>query len=347
MTITKQQIKDGQQKWGQGVDPTDTDSVIEYIDYKVLEYEYYDFIDNDLWDQFKEDFVGFTEDTLKPCGVQCLRRLRTSLRDRGIWVLSNKNITIAKSLSNTIEEEEQTQWTQEELLLQKTLNPKVSYLLYHEKKITPEKYTTPRENTPEPNTTPRVTTPELYQTTEHIKVKEYSKELGSLVKYYSEESKYSSENDNFDFKLTIFYDLCTKAAIPKVALAQAYSTMLKGMALDHYYTNLKNSGTTSFEQMHQATRNYFEGPEYRRKVLGQWNAATLRAVINKNPTKSKLDCLQLLIKDLRHLQHGLDFEMHIDKFLHNKLILACQDLEARKYACYKPAESVAGLINDL
>src|ERR1700721_4148183 len=39
--------------------------------------------------------------------------------------------------------------------------------------------------------------------------------------------------------------------------------------------------------------------------------------------------------------------MHIDKFLHNKLIIACQDLEACKYACYKPAESVAGLINDL
>src|SRR6202021_1919224 len=209
------------------------------------------------------------------------------------------------------------------------------------KDTAPEKYTTPRENTPEPKTTPRVTTPELYQTTEHMKVKEYNKELGSLVKYYTEESKYNGENDNFDFKLTIFYDLCTKAAIPKVALAQAYSTMLKGMALDHYYTNPKNSRTTSFEQMHQATRNYFEGPEYRRKVLRQWNAATLRAVINQNPTKSKLDCLQLLIKDLRHLQHGLDFELHTDKFLNNKLIVACQNLEPSKYVCYKTAVSVA------
>ena len=60
--------------------------------------------------------------------------------------------------------------------------------------------------------------------------------------------------------------------------------MLKGIALDYYYTNLKNSKTTPFKQMHQATRNYFERLEYKRKVLGQQNAAILRAVINKNLT---------------------------------------------------------------
>jgi hypothetical protein len=36
----------------------------------------------------------------------------------------------------------------------------------------------------------------------------YSKELINLVKLYTNEAKYSSENDNFDFKLTIFIDLC-------------------------------------------------------------------------------------------------------------------------------------------
>jgi len=104
---------------------------------------------------------------------------------------------------------------------------------------------------------------------EHLKIKYYSKELANLAKLYLEESKYNSKNDNFDFKLIIFYNLCTKATLPKVALAQAYSTMLRGLALDHYYTNLKNNGATSFEQMHQATRNYFKGPEYKRKVLTQ------------------------------------------------------------------------------
>jgi hypothetical protein len=38
-------------------------------------------------------------------------------------------------------------------------------------------------------------------------VKTYSKELTNLAKLYIDKSKYSSKNDNFDFKLTIFIDL--------------------------------------------------------------------------------------------------------------------------------------------
>jgi hypothetical protein len=46
-------------------------------------------------------------------------------------------------------------------------------------------------------------------------VKTYGKELANLAKLYTDKSKYSSENDNFDFKLTIFIDFCQKADIPK------------------------------------------------------------------------------------------------------------------------------------
>jgi len=37
--------------------------------------------------------------------------------------------------------------------------------------------------------------------------KTYSKELANLAKLYTNEAKYSGENDNFDFKLTIFTNL--------------------------------------------------------------------------------------------------------------------------------------------
>jgi hypothetical protein len=36
-----------------------------------------------------------------------------------------------------------------------------------------------------------------------------------------------------------------------------------------------------------------------------------------------------------------------DEFLYNKLIIACQELELCKYACYKPIDTLASLINDL
>jgi len=45
--------------------------------------------------------------------------------------------------------------------------------------------------------------------------------------------------------------------------------MLRGLVLNYYYTNLKNvTLTLLFNQIYNATRNYFEGPKYRRGILG-------------------------------------------------------------------------------
>ena len=80
--------------------------------------------------------------------------------------------------------------------------------------------------------------------------------------------------------------------------------MLYSLALNHYYTNLKNiTLTLLFDQICNAIYNYFKGPEYRWGILGRWNLITLKSIIGKgkNAGKLTLDCLQLLIKDLRHL----------------------------------------------
>jgi len=36
----------------------------------------------------------------------------------------------------------------------------------------------------------------------------------NLIKMYTEDNKYSGEDDNFNFKLTIFYNLCSRANVP-------------------------------------------------------------------------------------------------------------------------------------
>ena len=99
-------------------------------------------------------------------------------------------------------------------------------------------------------------------------MKTYGKELANLAKLYTNKSKYSGKNDNFDFKLTIFINLCQKANIPKQEFSQAYSTILRSLALDHYYTNLKSNPLgVPFNKLCKATHNYFKGPEYRRDIL--------------------------------------------------------------------------------
>jgi hypothetical protein len=95
-----------------------------------------------------------------------------------------------------------------------------------------------------------------------LEQKDFGKKLVNLAKIYAEDNKYSGENDNFDLKLVIFHDLCGRTSVPDKAKVKAY---LRGLALDHYYTNLKNAVqayTPSFDQICEATRSYFEGPEY-------------------------------------------------------------------------------------
>ena len=138
MMTLEQQVKDRRQKWSQGVFPTDVISANEYIEFKLLENEYFDFKDRDLWDQFKEDFTGFTEEILKACHQPTIYKLRTFLRDHGVWVLEHKNTSVAKSLSNTIKEEDYIRHTRIELLDHRSLSPRFSYLLQNDKKTIPQ-----------------------------------------------------------------------------------------------------------------------------------------------------------------------------------------------------------------
>jgi hypothetical protein len=44
--------------------------------------------------------------------------------------------------------------------------------------------------------------------------------------------------------------------------------MLRGLALNYYYTNLKSNPLgISFNKLYKAIYNYFKGPEYRRNIL--------------------------------------------------------------------------------
>jgi len=65
--------------------------------------------------------------------------------------------------------------------------------------------------------------------------------------------------------------------------------MLRSITLNFYY---KNKATyTTFNNIYNAIRNYFKGPEYKRGILTRWNTITLKIVIIKNESKSIGDYL--------------------------------------------------------
>jgi hypothetical protein len=105
----------------------------------------------------------------------------------------------------------------------------------------------------------------------------------------------------------------------------------------------------TFDEICFSMRNYFEDAEYKRDILSKWNNLILKSIMIKSENENKFieKCLQLLIKNLRHLQHDLNSKLRSEKFLHNKLINTCQDVFACQYVCFKLSDSLIDLINDL
>ena len=67
--------------------------------------------------------------------------------------------------------------------------------------------------------------------------KGYRQELNIIIKMYTEESKYGGNRNSFNFKFTIFYNICGHANILYKAKAKIFPIMLKGLALNFFYLN--------------------------------------------------------------------------------------------------------------
>jgi hypothetical protein len=80
------------------------------------EYEEVDLKNDDLWEQFKEDFESFTEDTFKSANQTLIRKLRTHLRKNGVWVRKERRGgTASQALYQTLLEEDLAPWSETEI----------------------------------------------------------------------------------------------------------------------------------------------------------------------------------------------------------------------------------------
>ena len=67
----------------------------------------------------------------------------------------------------------------------------------------------------------------------------------------------------------------------------------------------------------------------------------------KNDGKSMIDCLNILINELRHLQHDLSLELQNELFMQNHFITVCENVTACQLACYKHSFTLVDQIADL
>jgi len=88
----------------------------------------------------------------------------------------------------------------------------------------------------------------------------YSKKAATITKIYTDDQKYDRVSNSFNFKLTIFYNICKRASLPPKGYITALLTMLKGLAQDHYYNS--SLLTRLFTEVYNHMRYFFEGLEY-------------------------------------------------------------------------------------
>ncbi|EED20730.1 conserved hypothetical protein [Talaromyces stipitatus ATCC 10500] len=101
--------------YSKSFDPTDKDAkTIEKCIIARIE-DYTDLYDEDLWNTFREDFSTWTEGAFRIAPLKTLINLRDTLRTNGVYVAKGRQHA-ATTLSETIAESEQHEWTESEVI---------------------------------------------------------------------------------------------------------------------------------------------------------------------------------------------------------------------------------------
>lgn len=92
----------------------------------------------------------------------------------------------------------------------------------------------------------------------------HNRKLSNLAKIYTNNAKYSSRNNSFIFKLAIFHDIFSRVDVSSETKIKAFLIMLKGLALDYFYSNISTSTIAiNFNQVCNFIRDYFEAVKYK------------------------------------------------------------------------------------
>ncbi len=80
-----------------------------------------------------------------------------------------------------------------------------------------------------------------------------------MNKIYTTDEKFTSTNDNFDFKLRIFFNKCRRVELSSHVYMKEASFMLAKRALFHFYDN--NYENITFDKFRDDMKKFFKESE--------------------------------------------------------------------------------------
>ena len=85
-----------------------------YIRKKMKDWNRYEFMNDNLWDVFIENFENYTKNTFNFVNKNDLRELRSYLKKKSVWV-QRERMSVASALANILKEKRPTKWTENEI----------------------------------------------------------------------------------------------------------------------------------------------------------------------------------------------------------------------------------------
>ncbi len=175
---------------------------------------------------------------------------------------------------------------------------------------------------------------------------DFFKQLTLLNKIYKKKNKFSDINNNFDYKVMIFYDKCRRARLSSHAYIQDVSIMLSDQTLIHYYSNQLQLSHDFFDFC-ISIKNAFEESEWQRRNLIKWQIISISNVVAVNQSASLSECLQKMCLEMNIIQRELDFVFYDSTHLRKNIIRICRNHFALINDLNNASINVSDLINSL
>ena len=129
--------------------------------------------------------------------------------------------------------------------------------------------------------------------------------MTDLSKLYTDD-KLKFRGDKYQYiriELRMFYKNYRKVGLQEIDFDRGFSSMLRGRAREYYFDTLVfRKPLLTFKQMHKAIRTHFKTSERVLDYQQEWIAISLQRIIDDNPDKARLECLEVIFADIRKIQ---------------------------------------------
>lgn len=149
-------------------------------------------------------------------------------------------------------------------------------------------------------------------------------------------------------ELLVFYENCEKVGLLEIEYNRGFSSMLGGRAREYYFEKLaRQKPRPTFIQMYEAIQTHFETSERKLDYQQEWMAISLQRIIDDNPDKPRLECLEIMFADIRKIQPGIPPTSSTDQQLRDRAHQAVLGVPECNLALLNPPATWEGLCNTL